>query len=220
MDHEWVKTKSRLSPEYMEGIDEFLNVAKRGLNTKGETLCPCTKCFNTRWHNIDVIRAHLLRVGIDRAYTRWVYHGEKELDDICFGDDDFVNEDDGLRSGLHDAIGGQYFNIGSTDDLTRNQRTTVEEARYDKLYEALNKPLFAGCKNLALEFVLKLMNIKVINKWSDNSFEMLLKLLHEMLMVMLMVNQSISNFVTSFFMLDFITSMLMLFCNINLLLHY
>lgn len=50
------------------------------------------------------------------------------------------------------------------------------------MYDALNNPLYKGCESFsALTFIVKLMNIKVMYKWSDNSFKMLLKLLHEVL---------------------------------------
>ena len=62
----------------MAGIEEFIAVAKESLNSVGLTLCPCFNCANKRLHNIDIIRAHLIRKGIDDLYTRWVYHGEKE----------------------------------------------------------------------------------------------------------------------------------------------
>ncbi|KAD1722748.1 hypothetical protein E3N88_42390 [Mikania micrantha] len=98
------------------------------------------------------------------------------------GCDDFVGEDSsGLRAGLEDAIGHPLFNIGNASDLIGNQKAT-ENTRYEKLHEALNNPLYEGCNNSSiLEFVVKLMNLKVMNKWTDNSFELLLNLLHEVL---------------------------------------
>lgn len=71
----------------------------------------------------------------------------------------------------------QYFDIGPTDDLNENLQANDENIRYEKLYEAVRNPLYEGCGESALTFVVKLMNIKVMNKWSDKSFETLLKLL-------------------------------------------
>lgn len=41
MGHEWVKNTNRISQEYVEGIKDFINVAKRNLDSRGLTLCPC-----------------------------------------------------------------------------------------------------------------------------------------------------------------------------------
>ncbi|KAK1429856.1 hypothetical protein QVD17_12129 [Tagetes erecta] len=96
------------------------------------------------------------------SHTQWVYHGEDEVNEEDVGHDDFVNEESvGLRSGIEDAIGHPVFNIGPTNDLTGNQQTEVENARSEKLHEALNNPLYEECKNSStLTFVVKLMNLK------------------------------------------------------------
>ncbi|XP_060959174.1 uncharacterized protein LOC133030448 [Cannabis sativa] len=130
----------------------------------------------------DVIRAHLIRNGIVNSYIKWIYHGEEELEEEIENNEDVPYEHDDLGAGLHDATGVEFVNIGSTYEFIVDSRPAAEQARYEKLYEALNSPLFKGCENSsALTCVVKLMNIKVLNKWSDSSFEMLLKFLHELL---------------------------------------
>ncbi|KAK9070391.1 hypothetical protein SSX86_010793 [Deinandra increscens subsp. villosa] len=124
--------------------------------------------------------------GIDKSYTQWVYHGEVEDEhsDEDVGMDDFDNDESagGVRAGLQDAIGDQYFDIGPTNDLTGNQQPAFKNNRLQKLHEALDSPLYEGCKDTCtLTFVVKLMNLKVMNKWTDNSFEMQLKLFREVL---------------------------------------
>ncbi|XP_057771556.1 uncharacterized protein LOC130992829 [Salvia miltiorrhiza] len=180
MDHQWVKNRNRISSEYIDGIKEFMHVARQSLNLDGLTLCPCNNCLNTRLQSMEDIKLHLIDVGIDTSYTRWVYHGEEKTDEDFDGV--FANDDVGLEAGLHDAVGNQFFDIGPTDDLIENQQPNHENnARYEKLFEVVHNPLYEGCGESALTFVVKLMNIKVLNKWSDKSFEMLLKLLHEVL---------------------------------------
>ncbi|CAH9093047.1 unnamed protein product, partial [Cuscuta europaea] len=183
MNRDWVKSSNRIAPAYVAGIKEFINVAKQSLDRKRLTTCPCHNCFNSRSHSIDVIRAHLITKGIDTSYVRWVYHGEEESDDEGAGNEEFENDEfDGLRAGLHDAFGNQYFDIGDTTEFLTNQQPMAKKSHYEKLYEALDTPLFVGCHTSSvLTFVVKLMNIKVMNKWSDGSFEMLLKLLREVL---------------------------------------
>ncbi|KAL4585273.1 hypothetical protein LXL04_009889 [Taraxacum kok-saghyz] len=178
MDHQWVKNGNRASVEYVDGVKEFLNVARNTLDANGLTLCPCVNCLNSRVQTISVITAHVISVGIDKSYTRWVYHGEAEVEEEDVRHGDSINEEYvGLRAGLDDATGHPFFDIGPTDDLIGNQHP--ESARYEKLYEALKKPLYEGCKTSTLTFVVKFMNLKVMNKWTDNSFEMMLKVLRD-----------------------------------------
>lgn len=43
--------------------------------------------------------------------------------------------------------------------------------------------LYLGCHNFSvLKFLVKLMHLKMLNKWSNKSFNMLLKLLNETLL--------------------------------------
>ncbi|KAL5568137.1 hypothetical protein UlMin_024712 [Ulmus minor] len=183
MDREWMKDPNKVSPRYVAGVEEFIRVALQCMNLDGLTLCPCIKCVNRKLQKIDVIRAHLITVGINESYTRWVNHGEEESeDDECPSNEEVQNEYDDLGAALYDAVGVNFINIGSTSDLIADERPTIEQAHYEKLFEALNNPLYKDCESFsALTFVIKLMNIKVMNKWSDKSFEMLLKLLHEAL---------------------------------------
>lgn len=122
MDHQWVKNMNRISLEYIQGTKEFLEVARRSLNPNGVTLCPCLRCMNRRYRNIEVIRAHLINVGIDRSYTRWVHHGEEETDD----------EADALEEGLEGATDNHCPGSNPTDCLNENQQSAAENAHNEK----------------------------------------------------------------------------------------
>ena len=74
------------------------------------------------------------------------------------------DQDDEIAEALRDAAGHAY-DIGSSSDLLSDMRPPAEQARYDKFS--------------ALTFIVKLMNVKVLYKWSDRSFVALLKLLHK-----------------------------------------
>lgn len=52
--------------------------------------------------------------------------------------------------------------------------------KFDGLFDEIKKELYLGCQSFsALNFVVKLMHLKVLNKWSNKSSDMLLKLLKE-----------------------------------------
>ncbi|KAL8096576.1 hypothetical protein AgCh_037510 [Apium graveolens] len=67
-----------LTDEYKNGVEEFLDSAKRFGLTKDKTLCPCKNCGNSHWENLDSIKFHLYASGFFESYTVWTLHGEKE----------------------------------------------------------------------------------------------------------------------------------------------
>lgn len=64
MEHQWVKNPNRISSEYIKGIHEFMEVAKKKLDSDGLVLCPCNACINARWQNLKGIRTHLLSMEL------------------------------------------------------------------------------------------------------------------------------------------------------------
>lgn len=41
--------------------------------------CPCRHCSNQYYRYIDLVEYHLYMNGIERTYTRWIFHGKKDL---------------------------------------------------------------------------------------------------------------------------------------------
>ncbi|KAL5576253.1 hypothetical protein UlMin_017952 [Ulmus minor] len=107
------------------------------------------------------------------GYNQWIHHGERasanagttvagpsggihergEMFDVL---DDIISED-----ADEDAVGGP-----SSND------------QYDDLFAALRSELYPGVSSFSsLNFLVKLMHLKVLNKWTNKSFDELLKLL-------------------------------------------
>ncbi|XP_052627699.1 uncharacterized protein LOC111897517 [Lactuca sativa] len=57
----------------------------------------------------------------------------------------------------------------------------VEQEKLHGLFEEAETPLYSSCKFMKLDVVLRLMNLKSKNGWSDKSFTSLLVLLHDIL---------------------------------------
>nr|CAD1829239.1 unnamed protein product [Ananas comosus var. bracteatus] len=75
MDKSWIH-KSRLSKEYFDGVNDFLNFAFERSSQDEKILCPCLRCSNINWHTREVVKEHLVCNGFLRGYTRWACHGE------------------------------------------------------------------------------------------------------------------------------------------------
>ena len=69
-------------------------------------------------------------------------------------------------------IGNGLGNI--EDDVTR----TTHKKSFDELLKEAQQELYLGCSKFSkLSFIVKLFHIKVYNKWSNKSFDMLLDFL-------------------------------------------
>jgi len=65
MDHSWMNAL-RTSEEYENGVEEFIEFARRNAPAKNGTyFCPCVNCLNESRRDVDVIRDHLLCDGIN-----------------------------------------------------------------------------------------------------------------------------------------------------------
>ncbi|KAF7826633.1 mucin-1-like isoform X2 [Senna tora] len=80
MDKSWI-TKSRVSSEYVEGLDKFLDFAFANTITKGLIKCPCIHCGFRRWQTRETVYHHLICTQFPEGYTVWVWHGESAVRD-------------------------------------------------------------------------------------------------------------------------------------------
>lgn len=68
--------------------------------------------------------------------------------------------------------------IISDDEEGDPSRCQTSSEQYDDLFEALKSELYPGVSSFSsLNFLVKLMHLKVMNKWTNKSFNELLKLL-------------------------------------------
>ena len=78
MDKSWMQELTRCSDRYLKGIEEFLRMAHQCVDANGILRCPCSDCSNRYFRNIELAKSHLYQHGIDRIYTRWIFHGEED----------------------------------------------------------------------------------------------------------------------------------------------
>ena len=81
--------RDRNSPEFRQGVDEFIKCAERHRKKVGaKTICcPCRECYNIKTVDdfIDIM-AHLIFGGFRSDYTRWVWHSEGSKKGEIVGD--------------------------------------------------------------------------------------------------------------------------------------
>ena len=136
--------------------------------------------MNSIWESLESVERHLLIVGIYPLYVNWVYRGEQ------------VNLPKGLErvsTHLHhnDEGTSNLYEQGEMLDFLDDLQVRLKMKKKQKKNLRMKFPLtvinviqqtylrYLGCSKFSsLNFLVKLMHIKVINSWSNKSFDMLL----------------------------------------------
>lgn len=196
MDKSWMMIKNRLkSKEYREGVKSFIDFAKANVGLGEDIWCPCVDCMNGEKQSIEVVKIHLVLKGISTTYKTWVQHGESvpthqpcvQNDGAPLGNESVragvarhnLEDVDELPSMVEEIYRGIFMDV--TDELPDSfEREHVWNL--DKLFDDAQKPLYPGCKTFTvLSFVIKMLHIKVQNKWSNTSFDMNMKVFKDLL---------------------------------------
>ncbi|XP_006596670.1 uncharacterized protein [Glycine max] len=171
MDRSWM-TRPRISDEYDNGVEDFLQFAKHNAAPIGGLyLCPCVNCLNGRRQYLDDIRTHLICDGISPNYTKWIWHGE--LPQMSSSP---------LTAPVDEEVGDHIEDM--LRDLGQEGFRQAHSPYYESLDTDSTTPLYMGCtKYTRLSAVLGLVNLKARFGWSDKSFNESLLLLKNMLPV-------------------------------------
>ncbi|XP_071687145.1 uncharacterized protein [Rutidosis leptorrhynchoides] len=171
IDKWWTTIRHTFNPDFIKGIHAFIERCNNNLDSHGKCSCPCKQYGNTVFLKPKHIKAHITRYGFEPSYTIWRHHGELPQPP------EVHNTTDPLRNFLHDIQLEEVPNFeeeGPNDDETMND--TAATALED-LIDSTQTELYPGSKLSSLEFLAKLTHIKVLNKWTNTSFDQLLELL-------------------------------------------
>ncbi|KAL3519080.1 hypothetical protein ACH5RR_021669 [Cinchona calisaya] len=115
--------------------------------------CPYKKCMNSNYGT--------LRETIDDDNVNDDLGNDMAIDDI--------DKDDNAHQVLKDIWSSAFTEIGNCGSKGSPQIDKSQEddiARFDKLLQDVDRKLYPGCKLPLLSSFLKLLHVKVINKWS------------------------------------------------------
>ncbi|KAK9076568.1 hypothetical protein SSX86_004902 [Deinandra increscens subsp. villosa] len=171
VDKSWLNNPNRSSTEYSNGLDSFLEMCKGVVDERGYVFCPCNKCKNTLLHPLRTVKYHLKGWGFWATYKVWNYHGESlvpeavVIDDVASGNnmggalEDLMQVDTNIEEGNSDPQSSE-----ASDD-------------FDDLLKELQSELYPGCTISSLDFLAKLMHIKVKHKMTNSLFDEILDLM-------------------------------------------
>ncbi|KAL6141935.1 hypothetical protein ACLB2K_060221 [Fragaria x ananassa] len=191
MDKSWIDWGTRCSKPYYEKLDEFLSFASTSRDISSRIYCPCRKCENRDLFVIDIVREHLRDNGFWKKYKIWEKHGESRdydgslhREEVLLGSDDYMDVD--MVRLVQEALGTAHVaradaeNGGeeNLDPLAGGPNESTKE--FLKLMKGANQPLYPGSKkHTALSFIVRILEVKVSNGWSDTSFKDLLDIFEE-----------------------------------------
>ena len=77
MDKSWMTlgrtTNGRMSPQYFQGVDSFINFAKAVMDKNGNIQCPYLNYLNIYRQTLGFVQVDLLQLGIMQTYTNGVF---------------------------------------------------------------------------------------------------------------------------------------------------
>ena len=111
--------------------------------------------------------------GFQSTYQTWIHHGESYQHDDNEDETDIESEED-VDEMVHALYDTGFVN---NDDTSMSEQDVRKE---NDLLTEVEQELYPGCKKFSsLTFLVKLMHIKVLNKWTNKCFDMLVQLLND-----------------------------------------
>ncbi|TYJ99784.1 uncharacterized protein E5676_scaffold896G00240 [Cucumis melo var. makuwa] len=134
------------------------------------------------------------------TYKRWIFHGDAvDLSPFLRSNSRFLGatfsnvsecreenvnlrENIGVRDTMDDEMVEMIHDLHGPmfEECRRESNEQDESDKISGMFPEIEEELYPGClKFTSFNFLVKLMHIKVLNRWSDKSFDMLLELLNE-----------------------------------------
>uniref|UniRef100_A0A1J3CP28 Transposase-associated domain-containing protein n=1 Tax=Noccaea caerulescens TaxID=107243 RepID=A0A1J3CP28_NOCCA len=179
MDKSWI-TKHRLSQDYINGVNGFLDFAF--LHMKTDMIkCPCQRCCLIRFKGRVEVEGDLFCHGFLPTYTNGYMHGEEiESDEDTVGLErespiDYTQDPTmNLLEDVFPSLNNSSEAASPIEDHPKQKETL------DDLLSDCNQALYEGCQTFSkLSFMLKLYHIKCMSRISDKGMSMIIDLLKE-----------------------------------------
>ncbi|KAH0688816.1 hypothetical protein KY289_016174 [Solanum tuberosum] len=171
-----------------------------------EVRCPCKKCHNINYMDIETVKLHLFRFGFVENYFVWKYQGEKEMiseiaSDLPGGTQPGLG-DNPYRQMVLDAAGSNFGQGSSSQcyrniepessyhyepsmeevpDLSMEEEPNPDSQRFYDLLQSADRELYPGSSLSQLALVSRMLNIKMENTLSQRGYNQMMQLFKEAL---------------------------------------
>ncbi|KAG7559446.1 Transposase-associated domain [Arabidopsis thaliana x Arabidopsis arenosa] len=183
MNFVWSIETYRTSREYVEGATNFVTASSRRLGNPSEIFCPYINCRNVCHQLVGTIVHHLVIKGMEKKYMRnlcWSMHGERNYD--------ISDSVPTSKTEAYDLLRTAYFTGGASPQPSNNigvktkEGETTEDSEFKKKLRDAETPLYSRCSNYTkVSAIIGLYHIKLKSGMSENYFDQLLMIVHDML---------------------------------------
>ena len=170
-----------ISPIFTNGLKTFIEFAcsNQSFMDGDKIKCPCKKCLNRAFQEVEVAKFHLSKFGFIPNYYLWNKHGETSIGSTSFGMDDThspFNEhhDPSYSEMVMDAAGYDFI------ERTFDEDPNPEDKKFFDMLEAADRELWSGCKK-ATQFSVaaRLLNIKSEYRIPEQCFNAICQLMKD-----------------------------------------
>ncbi|XP_059295324.1 uncharacterized protein LOC132048635 [Lycium ferocissimum] len=88
--YERLDGRGGINSSFVTGVDNFIQFAhsQRNYMSGDKVRCPCKKCHNIKYMDVEIVQYHLFNFGFVENYFVWDYQGEKDMiSEIASGND-------------------------------------------------------------------------------------------------------------------------------------
>ncbi|CAL2229846.1 unnamed protein product [Prunus armeniaca] len=189
MSRRWIQNPNKCADEYLDGIEDFIEIARRHNPGATRIHCPCRRCNNTLWETIENVGFHLVRNGMIETYSIWNLHGE-QLDNASSSNatgvdniEPIVDPNEQVMDIINDAFPFASTNINQEgEDDVPTPMDSAEFEQYEQLLKSANHELYPGCESFSvLTAIVELMHGKIKYRMSNLCFDYFLGVFKRML---------------------------------------
>ncbi|KAH0773623.1 hypothetical protein KY290_010760 [Solanum tuberosum] len=187
--YEWLDGRGAINSSFITGVDKFIQFActQQDRLSGDKVSCPCKKCHNFRFMDVEIVKHHLYKTGFVDNYFVWKHQGEKDvINEISSGQDlhgsaqPELTYDNPYRQMVLD-VSCPNFSQGSSwqsssniepqpthpcEPLMEEDPNPDSQKLYDLLQAATQK-LYPGSFLSQLALVSRMLNIKMENNMSQ-----------------------------------------------------
>ncbi|KAI5312146.1 hypothetical protein L3X38_041319 [Prunus dulcis] len=179
MSRKWIQNPNRCADEYLDGIEDFIEFARRHNPGATRIRCPCRRCNNTLWETIENVGFHLVRNGMIETYSIWNLYGEQvdhasssnapRVDNV----EPIMDLNDEVMGIIQDVFPFASANINHEgEDDVPTPIDSAEFEQYEKLLKNANEELYPGCESFSvLTAIVELMHGKIKYRMSNLCFD-------------------------------------------------
>lgn len=147
--------------------------------------CPCIKCDNVPYEEVDMVKYHLAKYGFKSNYHLWDRHGETSVRSTSSVGSTLSGMDDANTSS-NDQPEPSYremvFDVAGPDFVRRtlDEEPNPEDKKFFDMLKAADKELWSGCEKLTqLSAVARLLNIKSEYRIPEQCFNAICQLMKD-----------------------------------------